>query len=623
MQPDKKLLISITKGNDTKEEYSAYQEEKKRNSNDLKIDLTTNLFDKEQFHGAKNVKEHVPKVQYQVFDISTLEKQDIIVTQVPNLNEAGFFAGMAGLIAYIRTNRKDIKIKGIDPFSDYFLIKDIDLNSQFFADFNTYSNQGTVSYRSYREVHDINEIFYQYVDQSKPKFIGFSVIDGNIDASLFFAEQIKLKFPDVKILFGGVGVGLMGVGDLSLSVASNQLYDLNKYWFIDYIVVGDGEKTLVELYDSNFKNLDRINGLVWKNETYDWIINEQRNYTDLKNIPIPDYTDFVDNSYYRKYYDLAIPLTFSRGCNFRCTFCSVPTMVPLYRQKPIEKCLSEIKYWIDKNQHFYEEFSHWTRPWRLGMLAHDSILNGNPKWFAELCQGIVDAGYGDKITWGGNLRLMLPMADINNLKLYQKSGFRYMVTGFESASPSVLKHMKKNKSIKVVRKIFENVREINSDLHEDDKLRIQLQIIVGYLNETEEDFQMTLDFIEEFHDCIYEILTCSVFNLWFPLLKQWKKEGEWIDFYNGVVWDTKYCTTAQRIERIDRIEKLFDKLELSYNTYHRGLMVEQYERYKEVRKKHLFEEKIKWQNMSVEDKVEEFGDLGEQDARDFLDGMVI
>ena len=102
-------------------------------------------------------------------------------------------------------------------------------------------------------------------------------------------------------------------------------------------MVGDAEITLIELYESDFENLDDILGLVWKKDGR-WIINDQRPYTDLIEVPLPDYSDFFGNSYYKKYYDIAIPLTFSRGCNFRCTFCSVPVMVPLYRHKPIEKC---------------------------------------------------------------------------------------------------------------------------------------------------------------------------------------------------------------------------------------------------------------------------------------------
>jgi radical SAM superfamily enzyme YgiQ (UPF0313 family) len=580
VKPNKDLLISITKGSDTKEEYSAYQEEKQKSNVDLKIDLTSNVFDKDNFHGAKNVKDNLKNVEYKTFDISTLEKQDILVTQVPNLNEAGFFAGMANLISYIREEEKDIKIKGVDPCTDYFFSNDIDLKSEFFADFNTYAKQGIINLNKYEELYEILEIFEKYIRKAEPKFFGFGLIDGNIDASLFFAKKLKEIFPDIKIILGGCGVGLLGRNRLSLSVASNDSYDIEKYTFIDFIINGDGEKTLIELFDSNFQNLEKIKGLVWKKNDL-WQINQKRDFTDLNTAPSPDYSDFFENPYYKKYYDIAIPLTFSRGCNFRCTFCSVPTFVPIYRHKPIEKCLDEIGHWINLNEDKYEEYSWWEGGWKLGMLAHDSIMNGNPKWLEDLCYGIIDRGYGEKITWGGNLRLMLPMANIDTLRLYNKAGIEYMVTGFESASPRVLKHMKKNKNMKIVRKIFENIRQINKEAGDlqNDKIRIQLQLIIGYLNETEEDFQMTLDFIEEFNDVIYEILTCSVFNLWAPLLNQWKQEGEWIEYYSGVVWDTKYCTTLQRIERIDRIENLFDKLGLEYNTYHRGLMIEQYENY--------------------------------------------
>ena len=337
MKQNKDLLISITKGNATKEEYSAYQKEKQRNSDDLKIDLTTSIMDRENFHGAKNVKENISTHTVKSEVIKNIGKQDILVTQVPNLNEAGFFAGMANLISYIRAEEKDIKIKGFDPCTDYFFSNDIDLKSNFFADFNTYAKQGTVDLSKYEELNEIIKIFEKYIKSIEPKFIGFGLIDGNIDASLFFAEHLKSIFPNIKIILGGCGVGLLGRNEdnLNLSVASNQCYDIKKYWFIDYIINGDGEKTLIELFYSNFKNLEKIKGLVWKKNGKKWVVNQKRDFTDLNVAPSPDYSDFLENPYYKKFYDIAIPLTFSRGCNFRCTFCSVPTFVPIYRHRPI------------------------------------------------------------------------------------------------------------------------------------------------------------------------------------------------------------------------------------------------------------------------------------------------
>ena len=191
MKPDRDLLISMTKGTDTKEEYTAYQLEKQKNSDDLKIDLTTSVMDRENFHGAKNVKDSFKTTNYSGIDFDKLTEQDILVTQVPNLNEAGFFAGLATLSSYIRNNRKDIKIQGIDPCTEYFFQNKIDLKSQFFADFNTFAAQGTINLDKYTELDSIIKLFQKYIDKCKPTYFGFGLIDGNIDASLFFAKKSK------------------------------------------------------------------------------------------------------------------------------------------------------------------------------------------------------------------------------------------------------------------------------------------------------------------------------------------------------------------------------------------------------------------------------------------------
>jgi hypothetical protein len=98
-----------------------------------------------------------------------------------------------------------------------------------------------------------------------------------------------------------------------------------------------------------------------------------------------------------------------------------------------------------------------------------------------------------------------------------------------------------------------------------------LQLIIGYLNEGEEDFQKTMDFVEEFHDVIHEVLTCSAFLLWDPLEKSWKKEGKYLEYKNNVEWETEYNTVDDRLDRLDRIEELFKKLDITYNVYHRGV----------------------------------------------------
>ena len=70
-KPDKDLFISITKGSDSKEEYSAYQIEKQKQNSDLKIDLTTSEMDKENFHAAKNVKDSLNKHIYKILNLKS------------------------------------------------------------------------------------------------------------------------------------------------------------------------------------------------------------------------------------------------------------------------------------------------------------------------------------------------------------------------------------------------------------------------------------------------------------------------------------------------------------------------------------------------------------------------
>jgi hypothetical protein len=123
-----------------------------------------------------------------------------------------------------------------------------------------------------------------------------------------------------------------------------------------------------------------------------------------------------------------------------------------------------------------------------------------------------------------------------------------------------------------MRDIFDNIREINNDPKTEYPIRILLQLIIGYINESEEDFQMTMDFVEEYHDIITEVTTCSLFLCWWPLVERWRNEGNSINFKNEVEWETEFSTLEQRLERGKRIEKLFKKLGLKYNLYLREVI---------------------------------------------------
>jgi len=520
---------------------------------DVKIDLMQYL------RQSIFVERNKTKIEHK-FHFADIEEQDCLLLQVPNINESGYYAGIVGLKSWIDKYSPELKVAIIDPVIDYFHINPPDKQSTFFNLFNTYSKQSQFHLLyEYQETFDIAYGFIgRYIEKAKPKFLGFSIIDGNIDASLAIAKLIKEKYPEIKILFGGNGVECLDFGRLP-----NANYKTKEYTFIDAISRGDGEQTFVEILKSDWseESLMSIKGLVW-NCNGVFIHNSMRANINMNELPVPDYSSLEDNYYYKSVYQDTKPLTMSRGCPFRCSFCSVPDYIPEYRYRTTDNVIEEIEGWLAKGKkHFF---------------CHDSIINGNPVWLKELCEKIIEKGLD--ITFGGNMRLSSTMRDLDTMRLYRRAGLIKMITGFESASEPVLRHMKKYTNTEGVREIFENVRQVNKEnkgTQFDWPIKFGMQLIIGYLNEGEEDFQKTMDFIEEFNDCMDEIITCSAFLIHEPLRIRWaEKEGQYLEYINGVNFSTKWNTPMDRLERLERIENLFKRINLPYSIYNRGLYLE-------------------------------------------------
>ena len=142
----------------------------------------------------------------------------------------------------------------------------------------------------------------------------------------------------------------------------------------------------------------------------------------------------------------------------------------------------------------------------------------------------------------------------------------------QSGSDRILKDMKRSYRSSKYLGILDKVRELIPDS------AISTDIIVGFPSETEEDFQRTVDFVEEYHDCMAEILTCSAFLIHNPLLVRWRdEEKQWIEYINGVNFTTKWNTPLDRLDRLEKIEVSFKKIGIPYSIYNRGLYQELHE----------------------------------------------
>jgi radical SAM superfamily enzyme YgiQ (UPF0313 family) len=208
---------------------------------------------------------------------------------------------------------------------------------------------------------------------------------------------------------------------------------------IDFVVHGEGEKTLLELLNEikSEENFKKIKGLLYKNGK-NVVINDPRENLDMNELPIPAY-DTVDMAPFLniitedgKKEKLCI-LESSRGCPHRCSFCiNVLTNNVRYRAKNPEKVLNEIKTVIERYN-----------------VSNIAFLDDNffvsRKRVKDICELIIKNGL--KIRWDASCRAdYFKEGHIDNeiLNLMKKSGCVSLRIGAESGSQRILNLMLKD-----------------------------------------------------------------------------------------------------------------------------------------------------------------------------------
>jgi len=173
------------------------------------------------------------------------------------------------------------------------------------------------------------------IEKQKPDIVGISNMCTNRVSSFKLIKLTKKINPNIKIIMGGVHPTLM----------YKQL--LNNFP-IDYIVLGEGEKTTPELIRNlenkpHFKFLKDITGIAYKRDGE--IIftgnREKMNNEELDNLPFPKHSYFKEkiNKYGIAY------IASSRGCPFNCIFCSSSQYWGRHRtQRSAKNVFEEIKY---------------------------------------------------------------------------------------------------------------------------------------------------------------------------------------------------------------------------------------------------------------------------------------
>lgn len=182
-------------------------------------------------------------------------------------------------------------------------------------------------------------------------------------------------------------------------------------------------------------------------------------------------------------------LKISEGCNHRCTFCIIPSLRGDLESRPIGSVLDEAKRLVESGVKELLVISQDTSAYGVDVKHRTGFWNGQPvkTSMLSLCGQLAKLG-----VWV-RLHYVYPYPHVDDVIPLMAEGkiLPYLDIPLQHASPKVLKLMKRPGSVERTLERIKRWREICPEL------TLRSTFIVGFPGETEEDFEMLLDFLRE------------------------------------------------------------------------------------------------------------------------------
>ena len=309
--------------------------------------------------------------------------------------------------------------------------------------------------------YGIEETVREVVSRN-PTVLGISSTTFRIYPMAEIIRGVKERLPDVVIVVGGPHTSLYPAETLNLHG-------------VDYVIVGDGEKSFKMLLDALSSGdrdaLRRITGIVYREDGSIVQVRPDRS-ASVEGLPIPDW-GLLDYAYYYTAADKSeqtVTMISSRGCPFKCNFCDV--MEKNYRWRPANDIVDEMEHIV---KHFSNPVIH----------VFDDTFNILRGRVFEICDEIKKRGL--KIKW--TTRARCHPLDEEMVVAMKEAGLKRIHFGLESGSEVTLKNIKKGITKSQIISAFNVCKK--------HKIETLAYFIVGFDWETKKDINATIEFIRE------------------------------------------------------------------------------------------------------------------------------
>ncbi len=247
----------------------------------------------------------------------------------------------------------------------------------------------------------------------------------------------------------------------------------------DYIILGEGENTLLELIETieQEKTTETIAGIVFKNDDGIQSNPKRAVLQNLDMLPIPAW-DLVDMNEYKLIWrevgrKFTLNIATTRGCPYKCNWCAKPIYGNRYNSHSPEYIANHIEFL---------RASYGVR--RFWMC--DDIFGLKPNWVKEFNSELKKRKLDIRYYIQSRADLLLKEDMITELA---ESGLEEVWIGAESASQKILDAMDKGTKVE---QIYEATRLLKKK-----NIRVAFFLQFGYLNENPDDIQKTIEMVKD------------------------------------------------------------------------------------------------------------------------------
>jgi len=285
-------------------------------------------------------------------------------------------------------------------------------------------------------------------------------------------EVLARRHPKVPIVLGGEHASALPEHVLASSPA------------VAACALGEGEATIVELAlaVAEGTSFEGVPGLVVRGPQGTTLRTQgRRRLPDLGTIARPAWDLLPMESYlgnglgYGVDRGRSVPILATRGCPFRCTFCSSPSMwtTKWSARAPSdvrEEMLEGVERYRARNFDFFD---------LTAVVRRD--------WILEFCRLLVERG--PSVTWQIPAGTRSEAVDLEVATWLRRAGCRNLAYAPESGSPAVLERIRKKVSLERMKRSMADAVAAG--------LRVKANLIVGFIDETAAEAQETVRFCRE------------------------------------------------------------------------------------------------------------------------------